>query len=203
MKKFKMFIASVICLAMFSGMALAQAKGNIGFGFGTSFHKHQQSMLKTAGMNYFRLYLKAEEGVQYFLHNESGSFMVDEGDVDANGRKNAEAIGMSMDLGLFNLDVLVGSATVKIKEGKVPGSGQYGTRIAPHGLNSTDPFAELAIRYSYVKSNASLDLNFAYRYHTLKKDIEIETYDNNDDREVESINDLSSINLSVGISYMF
>jgi hypothetical protein len=200
MKKFKMFIASVICLAMFSGMALAEAKGNIGFGFGTSFHKHQQSMLKTAGMNYFRLYLKAEEGVYYFLHNESGSFMVDEGDVDASGQKNAEAIGMSMDLGLFNLDVLVGSATVKIKEGK---NKETGSRIAPHGLNSTDPFAELAIRYSYVKNNASLDLNFAYRYHTLKKDIELEIFDRQGNEEDDSINDLSSINLSVGISYMF
>jgi hypothetical protein len=200
MKKFKMFIASVICLAMFSGMALAQAKGNIGFGFGTSFHKHQQSMLKTAGMNYFRLYLKAEEGVYYFLHTESGSFMVDEGDVDSTGRKNAEAIGMSMDLGLFNLDVLVGSATTKIRYAEGDGEAEIEWADRHNSdINSTDPFAELAIRYSYVKNNASLDLNFGYRYHTLRKEILVEDMDGNED----TINDLSSINLSVGISYMF
>jgi hypothetical protein len=153
MKKFKMFIASVICIAMFSGMAMAQQnRGNIGFGFGTSFHKHQNAMLKTAGMNYFRLYLKAEEGVYYFLHNESGSFMVDEGDIDANGQKRAEAIGMSMDLGLFNLDVLVGSATVKVGQVAGAGSEYIGGQGGPgNDVNSTDPFAELAIRYSYVK----------------------------------------------------
>jgi hypothetical protein len=197
MKKFKMFIASLICVAMFSGMAMAQAKGNIGFGFGTSFHKHQNSMLKTAGMNYFRLYLKAEEGVHYFLHNESGSFMVDEGDEDTTARKNAEAIGMSIDLGMFNLDVLVGSATVKVAASN--NVGFIGDINTNGDVNSTDPFAELAVRYSYVKNNASLDLNFAYRYHTLKKEITLVDVNGNDD----SINDLSSINLSVGISYMF
>lgn len=194
MKKFKIFIASIICVAMFSGMAMAQARGNIGFGFGTSFHKHQSAMLKTAGMNYFRLYLKAEEGVYYFLHNESGSFMVDEGDVDATAQKHGEAIGMSMDLGLFNLDVLVGSATVK-----VAGDASSDREVGIQSVNSTDPFAELAIRYSYVKNNASLDLNFAYRYHTLGKDIAMKINDDDED----AINDLSSINLSVGISYMF
>jgi hypothetical protein len=198
MKKFKMFIASVICIAMFSGMALAQqSRGNIGFGFGAAFHKHQNSMLKTAGMNYFRLYLKAEEGVHYFLHNESGSFMVDEGDIDANGKKNAEAIGMSMDLGLFNLDVMVGSATVKVGSNFVGGASIDDDN--GNDINSTDPFAELAIRYSYVKNSASLDLNFAYRYHTMKKDIFVVDNALNTD----TINDLSSINLSVGISYMF
>jgi hypothetical protein len=170
-------------------------------------------MLKTAGMNYFRLYLKAEEGVSYFLHTESGSFMVDEGDVDATGQKRAEAIGMSMDLGLFNLDVLVGSATTKIgMELNIDGSssGTYiGRKFDFNGnsgfgdFNSTDPFAEIAIRYSYVKNNASLDLNFAYRYHTLKRDIMVGTGDRNDDYNVDTIHDLSSINLSVGISYMF
>ena len=198
MKMFKMFIASLICVAMFSSMAMAeQTRGNIGFGFGTSFHKHQNAMLKTAGMNYFRLYLKAEEGVYYFLHNESGSFMVDEGDEDANAQKSAEAIGMSMDLGMFNLDVLVGSATVKVAGSNV--NGLIGADNTAADLNSTDPFAELAVRYSYVKNNASLDLNFAYRYHTLKREIYLEDANGNDD----SINDLSSINLSVGISYMF
>ena len=200
MKMFKMFIASLICVAMFSGMAMAeQTRGNIGFGFGTSFHKHQNATLKTAGMNYFRLYLKAEEGVHYFLHNESGSFMVDEGDENANGQKNAEAIGMSMDLGMFNLDVLVGSATVKIAESDVV--GMIGRTAAGGDVNTTDPFAELAIRYSYVKNNASLDLGFAYRYHTLKKEIYVDS--DGAGADSDTFNDLSSINLSVGISYMF
>lgn len=188
----KKFIASIICIAMFAGMAMAQSRGNIGFGFGTSFHAHQKAVIKQAAVNYFRLYLKAEEGVHYFLHKESGNFMIDEGDADANATKNAEAIGMSIDLGILNLDVLVGSATVK-----VDGKDELAAKTVK-AANTTDPFAEIAVRYSYVKSSASLDLNFAYRYHTLSKDIE---YQGTGD--AEDLNDLSSINLSVGISYLF
>ena len=34
----------------------ATERGNVGFGFGTSFHKHQQSALKNASAPFFRLY---------------------------------------------------------------------------------------------------------------------------------------------------
>jgi hypothetical protein len=173
-------------------MAMADTRGNLGFGFGTAFHKHQKAMLQNAGMNYFRLYMKGDQGVYYFLHTETGSFTVDEGDVHSRAQLDAKAIGMSMDLGLFNLDVMIGNSTLKVDDAEF-NEAEIGD------MNTSDPFVDLGVRYSYVKNNASLDLSFSYRYHTISNDIEILGADGDED----TINDLSSINLGVGVSYIF
>ncbi|MDP8298550.1 MAG: hypothetical protein P9L88_01400 [Candidatus Tantalella remota] len=59
-------LASIITLSLLINISVpvhAGERGNIGFGFGTQFHKHQNAQLKTAGINFFRLYGESDNAV--------------------------------------------------------------------------------------------------------------------------------------------
>jgi hypothetical protein len=194
MKNLRIFIASVIFVGMLSSVVMAQSRANIGFGFGVNFQEHQKANLKQAGLNFFRVYFKAEENLKFFLHTENGSFMVEEGANSTEGTKNSEAIGASMEViqGL-NLDFMLGTTSIHVNQG-------VGTFV-PAAFDSADPFAEIGIRYSYTKNNASLDIAYSYRHHVTARELQI-----NNGLGVlpaNSVNKFSVQGLSVGISYLF
>jgi opacity protein-like surface antigen len=177
---------------MLSSMAIAQNRGNVGFGFGVNFQEHQKTNLKQAGLTYFRLYLKAEDVFNFFLHSDTGSFMVEEGIANTEGTKDSQALGTSIDLGLINLDLMVGRSTIHVNN--VAGAVPIDNGTVATDLDTTDPFAEIGIRYSYTKNTLSLDVAYSYRHHVTNSQLNVNG---------KNINKFSAQGLSVGLSYLF
>ncbi|MBT3226036.1 MAG: hypothetical protein HOE30_26500 [Deltaproteobacteria bacterium] len=196
MKAVKIVIAALISFVSCFNLVFAeQKKGNIGFGFGVSFMQHQESQFKQSGFNYFRLDFKAEDDTTFFLHNEIGTFSVEDGANLTDAVQRSQGIGASTNLGVINMDIIIGSSTVK--------TTQFGTAAAANsisGVANTDPFAEIGVRYSHISGNASLDTSFGYRYHNMSNAVEIRGIDPADPKR---INNLSSMNLSIAVSYNF
>lgn len=190
-------VAVLIVFSFASQMALGNEvpeKVGLGFEFGTMFQSFQKSNFKNGGSNFFRLNMSRSEGGRYFLHNESGNISAEVGDATTTLKSNVMVIGSGITLGeSFLLSLMVGNATLT-------GVAAAGTTTNAIGaIQSTSPVANICVNWLHSNDNVSLAVGLAYRYLTLSTPMEF----TDTSGDVEKVNDMSSMNIDISISYSF
>jgi len=142
---------------------------------------------------YFRLNLLAKDKSGFFIHTEQAGFNAEEGDATATGTKSIQGIGASLPLGSVSMEVVVGTATVAIAAGA-------GTAPAAIALtNSTDPMADIAVKWNHQPGNLTLGVGLAYRLHRLSTGMAV----TDSAGTTTTIYDMGSNNITIDIGYNF
>ena len=191
MKRTLVAIAASSLLYMQTSVAAENTVG-IGFEIGTSIYAFSESNFKSGGGNYFRLNMAVDNGMSYFMHNESGNYSAEASSGNntstVSGTLNVTGVGASMDLSdSTKFSLMVGSATVKH-------DGAANVTI----LRSTAPIADLGINWSKRSKRTSLDLGLSYRHSTLTAPV---TFTENG--KANNVTDMSSLKINIGIGYAF
>jgi len=173
-------------------------KAGIGFVFGTVIQQHQQSNFKQGVGSYFRLNLLGKDESNFFIHTEQAAFNAEEGDAVASGTKSAQGIGASLLFGPVSMEVVVGSATVKIAAATGTGTAAIGpTPAGP--TTSTDPIADIGVKWNTQTGDMELGVGLAYRLHRLSTGMVV-----TDSSSTKStVYDMGSSNINIGIGYNF
>ncbi|MBU2513505.1 hypothetical protein KJ966_19360 [bacterium] len=169
-------------------------EAGLGFEFGTTFQRYQESNFRHGGSNFFRLNMRNPKGSIFYLHNENGSIGTEVGDAATTLNTSVIGIGSVYKLGSnFDLCLMVGNATIT-------GSSEFGTGSnAISSIQSTSPVADIGVSWMIFDENASFAGGIAYRYLALSNPI---TFTNSSGRD-DDITDLSALNLSLSITYSF
>ena len=71
----RLILAGAILVASSSALSAKNTKeAGLGFEYGVSMQSFKDSHFKSGSANFFRLNLKVDNDITYFVHNESGSF---------------------------------------------------------------------------------------------------------------------------------
>ncbi|MCP4755772.1 MAG: hypothetical protein GY866_33325 [Proteobacteria bacterium] len=197
--RFKQFPTIKLVLTLFfmgtlSSTALAAGKAGIGFTFGTMFQQHQESTFKQGTASYFRLNFTADAESSFFLHSEQGAFNAEEGRGIAPSIKNSQGIGMTMGVTPdITMDILIGGATVTVAT-----AGAAATGLVT-GTSSTDPIAEIGVKWTKATGKSLLNVGLSYRQHKMGAPVIVTDAAGN----IQSVNNLSSMNIGIDIGLSF
>jgi hypothetical protein len=184
----RLVLAGAILLASGSTLSANEKEAGLGFEYGVSMQSFKDSHFKSGGANFFRLNLKVDDDITYFVHNESGSFSANDSDSTAvtTVTNNITGIGAKM---TFDNDI---SASLMFGSATLNGNAYAGNAVP--AIQQTAQVAEIGVNWEKTKGKVTLATGLVYRHLALPQAVAFGT---------ENVTDLSSTNLNIAIKYSF
>ena len=181
----RLVLAGAILLA--SGNILnANEEAGLGFEYGVSMQNFKDSHFKSGSANFFRLNLKADSDITYFVHNESGSFTANDDNSSSVSTVTNNIIGIGAKMSFDNdisASLMFGSATLN-------GDAHDGVQA----IQQTAQVADVGVNWQKTKGKVTLSTGLVYRHLTLSQPVAFDQ---------KNVTDLSSTNLNIAIKYSF
>lgn len=186
----RLIVTGAIVLASSSMVFAAEKQANLGFEYGVSMQSFKDSHFSSGSGSFFRLNLKVDDALTYFVHSENGTFTASDSNSTTSNSTHSNTVNQSI-MGVGAKMTFENDISASLMVGSTTLNGYLNAR---NSTSQTAQVADVGVNWEKTKGNVSLSTGLTYRHVTLPHSIAIDT---------KSINDLTSTNLNIAIKYSF